>query len=96
MQRGIPLPEKIANAPELYPGLLLYYRCFLDLSSCRVNGMSLGPIPWDKIVMWGGIHGFMGEELQDLCYLVAKMDSAYLEYYTEKEKKRRTDNGKPG
>lgn len=83
---GIPLPEKIQNAPELQPGLELYYTAFLELSTCRPPGWSVSAIPWTAIAEYGKLNGFEGEQLDDLFTFTRAMDTAYLRHYNKKEK----------
>jgi hypothetical protein len=46
---GLPLPGKIANAPDLEFGLEIFLAAFHDLESERVVGMDIGPIPRSAI-----------------------------------------------
>ena len=83
----MPLPDKIQNAPELLLGLELYYKAFMDLTSCRgqVYGTE-GPISWLSINDYCLIHGIMGEQQEDLMYHIQRLDSVYLEHKTKKLK----------
>ena len=80
MRSGEPIPERIANAPVLLPGLIVYYLAFLELSSCRSGGFSIGPIPWSSIAMYAQLHEFEGEQLEDLFYFVQCLDSEYIKF----------------
>ena len=42
---NMPIPDAIANAPELEFGSDFYLAAYLELSSCRTDG----PIPWTAI-----------------------------------------------
>ena len=75
-----PLPEAIANAPQLLPGLDLYYDAFLALSSCRSLGMAEGPIPWTAIRSFADEGGFEGEQRDDLFFHVRSLDRVYLDW----------------
>jgi hypothetical protein len=77
------LPEKIANAPELWLGLELYYDAFVELCSCRPTGWSMCPIPWTVIVDYAVAHGIVGEQLDDLFFFVRGMDAEYLKYHEQ-------------
>jgi hypothetical protein len=83
-----PLPDKIANAPKMRLGLELYYGSFWDLSSCRVTGWSLGPIPWTAIHDYARAYGFDEEQTDDLIYYVRELDIAYLQYEHKKAKQK--------
>lgn len=83
-----PLPEAIANAPELSPGLGLYFAAFFDLTTCRSQGAySQGPIPWTAIDRYAEANEFAGEQRQDLFHHVRAMDEAYLAWARERAKK---------
>ncbi len=90
----LPLPSKIANAPELYLGLEFVYDAFAELNSCRTHGMSEGPIPWTAMNTYCGVYGVEGEAKQDFFYLVRALDNAYLDYQAEKQKKKSKVGGK--
>lgn len=82
-----PLPETIANAPELGPGLDFFYMAFLDLHSCRDLGTVEGPITWLTIQRYSEVYNVTGEQREDLFYHVQQLDQAYLEWSREKSKK---------
>ncbi|APL99129.1 tail chaperonin [Bordetella phage MW2] len=86
MKFGMPLPNSIQNAPELNLGLELFYTGFLDLTSCRQTGMSLGPIPMLSILEYGMIHGIEGEQLDDFVWFVQRLDQKYLEWSRNRAK----------
>lgn len=70
-------------------GLQLYYRAFMDLTSCRAALYGAeGPIKWTAIVMWADVNGLDGEQLEDLMYHIGKMDVVYLEHKAKKIKAR--------
>lgn len=81
----MPLPERIKTAPELFLGLDLYYRAFLDLTSCRnVGSGSEGPIPWIAILQWAEAYQLSGEQREDLFYHIGVMDDVYLKFKAKK------------
>jgi len=79
-----PYPDAIANAPELPPGLNLFYTAFLDLNSCRTLGYSQGPIPWLAIDRYCQAHELEGEQREDVLYHVAHLDKVYLDWSSKK------------
>ncbi len=81
-----PLPEAIANAPDLLPGLELYYVAFMDLSSSRALGMGEGPIGWAVIDQYARSNEFNSEQRDDLFFHLGKMDTAYLDYRSDQLK----------
>lgn len=83
----MPLPDKIANAPELYFGLELYYKAFLDLTTCRGQGYGTeGPIGWLAIREYADAYDLSGEQREDLFYHIQHMDSAYLDFKAKRLK----------
>lgn len=85
MIRGLRLPGKIENAPELHMGLGLYYNAYWELTSCRASGWGIGPIPWSAILEYARFFEFSEEQEEDLLYYVRMMDNAYLDYKRSKE-----------
>ncbi len=83
----MPLPERIANAPELYLGLELYYMAFMDLTTCRGQGYGTeGPIGWLAIRDYAVAQEIQGEQLEDLFYHIQHLDAAYLDHKAKKLK----------
>lgn len=80
MRFGMPVPERIANAPELELGLGLYYNGFLDLTSCRQIGMALGPISFLAISEYCTAKGLSQDQREDFLWLMPKLDAKYLEW----------------
>lgn len=85
LKSGQPIPNKIQNAPELWPGLELFYLAFLELSSTRNVGFGLGPIPWTSMSDYCVAHDIEGEQRDDLIYHVSHLDLEYLKYKDKKE-----------
>lgn len=85
MRRRQPLPDAIANAPELFSGLEVYYEAFLELTTCRQVGFGEGPIPWDAIDRYAERHGIADEEdYEDFVDMVRALDDAYLKHRRDK------------
>lgn len=62
---------------------------FLDLTSCRGQGAGgEGPIGWIQINEYSVVHGFHGEQKEDLFFFIQRLDGAYLEYAAEQMKKK--------
>lgn len=78
------LPDAIANAPDLFPGIELYYVAFMDLSSSRTLGATEGPIAWSVIDYYCRSMQFSDEQKDDTFYYIGAMDKAYLEYRAKK------------
>lgn len=87
MRAGAPLPDRIANAPELIEGLELYFQAFLDLDGERDTGMGIGSIPWSKVKEYANFYDFDDEQTEDLFFFIKRMDSAYIKRQNAKQKK---------
>ena len=81
-----PPPESIQNAPELRPGLGLFYTAFLDLTGCRQLGDAMGPIDWIAIDRYCQRHSIEGEQYEDMHYMISRMDLAFMSHFREKNK----------
>lgn len=55
-----------------------YIRAFWELSSCRDFGSFVGPIPWDKIVMYGERKGLDSAMIEVLEFVIRELDEVYL------------------
>lgn len=84
VRAGEPLPDRIANAPELKQGLRLYLDAFFDLDTERSPTMGLTSIPWSKIKTYGEFWKFDREQMEDLFYFIRRMDDAHLARLKEK------------
>ncbi len=84
MQTKRPYPKSIRNAPELDMGLGLYMQAFLDLDSSRLNGMSMGRIPWLTIYDYCDKIEVIGDQRIDLIYCVQSLDDWYVGWHKEK------------
>lgn len=87
MRSGQPLPDRIANAPELVFGLQLYLTAFFDLDAERESSMSIGRIPWSAIDRYARAYDFDESQYEDLHYFVKQMDSKHIERIKAKEPK---------
>lgn len=75
----MPIPDAIANAPEVETGLEFYLQAFLDLDSSRSLGLSMGPIPWTAINEWAKRHEVEDQEdFDDLVYMVSRLDAQWV------------------
>ncbi len=84
MRSGAPLPERIANAPELKPGLNLFLQAFFDLDAERTHALTLTPIPWTSIKAYAEAYDFDDEQTEDLLYHVRRMDDEHLKRLAKK------------
>lgn len=86
VRAGRPVPDSIANAPELQPSLGLFMTAFWDLSHDRQVGQALGPIPWSSINTYADVYGFDDELREDLHVILRDMDRAYIDFQAAKAK----------
>ena len=74
-----PLPDRIANAPQLKVELQLYFQAFIELESERPEGFSgLRPIPGGAVRQYARDYEFSGDQTEKLIYFVRKMDKERL------------------
>ena len=88
MRANHPLPDAIANAPSLLPGLELYYGAFMELHSDRPYHMGgAGPIPWSSIMRYAEFAGLTDEDDIYLLHVyIRAMDEFYLNDQAKKAK----------
>lgn len=84
MRDGIPLPQRIQNAPQMGFGLHFYFAAFLELSSCRQIGYAPGPIPWTAVQEYARTHGLDEEQCEDMHIFVQEMDTVYVSHMSKK------------
>ncbi|WNO48462.1 hypothetical protein [Achromobacter phage SE2] len=85
---GRPLPERIANAPELWPGLELYQLAFNRLNTGRVPGFS-GPraLSWMDIEEYCDRVKVFGPDRDIMHHHMKAMDAAFLKAAKAKQPK---------
>ena len=87
LRQNTDFPDKIKNAPSLFMGLELFFKAWMELSTCRINSLEEGPIPWESIRNYCLEYGIVGELKEDMFYLIRSLDNAYLSYRRDKAKK---------
>lgn len=96
IRQGLPLPDSLENAPELFIGLNLFYSAFFDLHGCRQLGNALGPIDWITIDRYCERYEIEGEQYEDMHFFLGRMDYAYLERERNKTTKSLQDAKRAG
>ena len=86
IRAGQPIPERIANAPELRLGLQLFIQAFFDLDSERSHSMGLVAIPWTSINDYAKAYNFDEEQTEDLFFFIRKLDTSHLKRLESKNK----------
>lgn len=82
---GMSIPNRIENAPSLLPGLELYYKGFLDLTTSRTLGLGIGPIPWFAIEMYCRQNELDEEQTEAMHHHVIVMDSVFMKHEAKKK-----------
>jgi hypothetical protein len=84
---GLPIPDRIENAPSIMPGLELYYIGFLELNSSRsLGGFGIGPIPWLAIEQYSQALELDEDQKMAMHFHIVEMDKAYLRHQQKKNK----------
>jgi len=83
---GQPMPDRIANAPELKQGLQLYLQAFLDLDSERSHAMAPTPIPWTSISTYARHLELDEEQTEALFFIINSVDGNHLARLRKKMK----------
>jgi len=96
MRQGMPLPQRIAEAPSLQIGLQLFWDAYMELSTCRMAAMSVGPIPWTAIMDYAKAWELDPYQTEDLMDIVRAMDNAYLTWEAKRTKRDQKMTSKPG
>jgi hypothetical protein len=87
--KGRDLPDSYLKEPIINPGDEFYLHAWFELDSERSSGMSIGPIPWSKIVEYGIFHGIDRDVLEPFIQVIRQMDAAYLK---KREQQQRIDD----
>jgi hypothetical protein len=75
--------------PDIGP-FRLYLDAFQELSTCRVNSMVLGPIPFTAIIEYSRL--FDVGDFNEFHYCIRAMDNELLRLEAEQAKKKRPPN----
>lgn len=84
---NMPLPDAIANKPDITAGLDVYWQAFTDLNTSRELGMAEGPIPWTAMDQWATRHRIVGEDFDRLVIILRGMDATYLKHRSKASNK---------
>lgn len=81
----MPLPAKIAAAPELLLGLEFYFSVFLELQNCRDVAFGAGPLRTTTILDYARGMELDEHETDMLVFHLRKMDNEYLKWNNAKK-----------
>ena len=87
LSAGLPIHDKIKNAPVLIPGLGFYYKAFCELDADRPIGFGICKIPWTSKRNYASDYAVDEEQYEDLFFFIDQMDNAYIDYEKAKQKK---------
>jgi len=86
IKRGDPIPEKLANPPQLNDVEGSVYRMFLRLSTCRqYTSAGVGPIPYNIAHEMLAERGLLGIE-GFIMSCIDELDSVYMKHIGDKLK----------
>lgn len=88
------LPDWWGKRPSSIRGDDFYVAAFWELSSCRDFGQFVGPIPWDKIVMYGERKGLDAVMIDVLEVVIRELDEVYLHDLREQRRKEQDQNSR--
>ncbi len=89
----MPIPEKFRNAPELLPGLGLYFTAYEELVSFRLTDKERRPILWADVHEYAKHFHFNEDQRAALLYHVAAMERAYTNWMDKKSGRGRGKDG---
>jgi hypothetical protein len=84
----MPLPQRIANAPSLLPGLEVYYIGFMDLQASRQTGFGLGPLWWGTIQEYCEKKELSVEQTEAMHFHLRNLDTIFLKHHEKKAAKK--------
>lgn len=83
-ERGLEVPDRIVNQPDLMLGLELYYIAFENLNSDRLSAFELGPIPTMAILNYAKYFDI--KDVDNFLSIVRCMDNAFIKFHDKKQK----------
>jgi hypothetical protein len=88
--KGRPPPDWFENDNVVLPAAAEFYMAaFWDLSTCRPMGMTVGPIPWDKIQAYAEFADLNRELAQVFGIVIRRMDIVFMDDMREQSEKAR-------
>lgn len=80
---GKPIPDKLANPPQIALGTEFYIGAYFELDTERSKSMGTERIPFSSILYYGQYMGFIDDALDDFVYLMRAIDNAMLKQENE-------------
>lgn len=91
---GLPIPDAIANRPELAFGLEWYLTAFYELGTDRPIGFGPGPIPGSAIREFALWYGVSPDEYDDFNYLIRELDGEWLKWAAKQVERQKPSGSK--
>ena len=85
----------LAERPSII-GYEWYWEAFHELSTCRVNGFSVGRIPWTAVNDWAQTYGLNPVERYIFHQVIAAMDTIFQDHCNRESEKRMKQNQTKG
>jgi hypothetical protein len=83
---GQPIPDKLANPPQIADSIYFYLEAYFELDTERSKSMGTERIPFSRIVNYAKHVGLSHSECNDLISIIRLVDNGMIKYYNEKEK----------
>lgn len=80
-----PLPSWVEDEPATSLGDVFYLRAFSELSTCRQFGEVTGPIPWDRIYLYGSRFRLDYAMMNVFERVIRELDEAWLGWQREEQ-----------
>jgi hypothetical protein len=84
---GMKVPA-IEHRPTLI-GYEWLWEAFLDLNTCRQNGMGVGSIPWTAVQKYAEVMRFDDEETWVLHGVIKHLDELFIKHHTDKQNQKK-------
>ena len=66
-------------------GYAWLWEAFIELNTCRQNGMSVGTIPWTAVQHYAEVLKFNEEETWMLHDVIRYLDDLFIKHHTQKK-----------
>jgi len=91
LKKGRPLPDWYLESPDQVEGDEIYLMAFWDLSTTRIMGDVIGPIPWTAINQYADVQEFDKALKLHFIQVIRQMDAEYLDWQRKNKPKAGND-----
>lgn len=85
IEKDLPIPDSLANPPQIKFGLEIYWNAFLNLNCDRASSFDVGPIPTVAILSYASYYDI--DDVESFLEVIRRMDNAFIEHHTKKNKR---------